>query len=244
MAGSRSARAAQQLRQLHDIRLPATVDKHAGEGRGSCDLADQPILVGRISGGNLHRRSLLLRTHRIDREMVLQDALASGVDDPGGRPDLGVAVRVDIVHQEIDQPTLFLEHRKEMDDVCVRTARLRPFRRRANRFIRRRRRGRLPAWLQKHPDQNQNRQRQRDWREVLPERLDDRNHCDRNDSRRAHRHEEQRGDNQDHSHCGMPPPAANALNARPHDYNANLAETGRSDCLFTPRLNPGRPRGR
>ena len=38
--------AAKQLRQLHHIRLPATVDEHAGEGRTSCNLADQPILVG------------------------------------------------------------------------------------------------------------------------------------------------------------------------------------------------------
>ena len=205
MAGSRSAAPRSNCGSFTHIRLPATVDKHAGEGRGSCDLADQPILVGRISGGNLHRRSLLLRTHRIDREMVLQDALASGVDDPGGRPDLGVAVRVDIVHQEIDQPTLFLEHRQEMDDVCVRTARLRPFRRRADRFDpsasarapssvaaktpRSKPKSPTPARLARGPAGKARRQEP----------------CDRNDSRRAHRHEEQRGDSQDHSHCGMPP---------------------------------------
>ena len=44
--GQRVGSAAQQLRQLHHTRLPATVDQHAGERRRSCDLADQPILVG------------------------------------------------------------------------------------------------------------------------------------------------------------------------------------------------------
>ena len=66
--------------------------------------------------------------------MVLQDALASGVNDPGGRPDLGVAIGVDIVHQEIDQPTLFLEHRQEVDDLSVGAVRLRLLRRRVGRF--------------------------------------------------------------------------------------------------------------
>ena len=136
--------------------------------------------------------------------MVLQDVLASGVNDPGGRPDLGVAVGVDIIHQEIDQPTLFLEHRKEVDDFGVRAVGLRPFRLWAGRFGGRRRRRRLTARLQKRRDQNQNRQRQRDWRKILPERLGDRKRPDRNESRRAHGYEEQCGDNQDHFHCGCP----------------------------------------
>ena len=43
--------AAEQLWQLHHIRLPASVDKHPGEGRGSGNLADQPVFVGGIPGG-------------------------------------------------------------------------------------------------------------------------------------------------------------------------------------------------
>ena len=48
--------------------------------------------------------------------MVLQHGFASGVNDPGGRPDLGISIGVDIVHEEIDQAPLFLEHRQELDD--------------------------------------------------------------------------------------------------------------------------------
>ena len=66
--------------------------------------------------------------------MVLQDATASGVNDTGGRRDLGVAIGVDIVHQEIDQPTLFLEHRQEVDDLSVGAVRLRLLRSRVGRF--------------------------------------------------------------------------------------------------------------
>ena len=62
--------------------------------------------------------------YRIDSEVFLQDACASGVNDPGGCPDLGIVIGVDIVHQEIDQPSLFLEHRQEVDDFGVRAARL------------------------------------------------------------------------------------------------------------------------
>ena len=57
--------------------------------------------------------------------MFLQDASASGVNDPGGCPDLGIAIAIDIVHQEIDQPPLFLEHCQEVDDFGVCTARFR-----------------------------------------------------------------------------------------------------------------------
>ena len=79
--------------------------------------------------------------------MFLQDARASGVNDPGGCPDLGIVIGIDIVHQEIDQPPLFLEHRQEVDDFGVRTARFRTYRRWAGRFGRRLSRGRLLARL-------------------------------------------------------------------------------------------------
>ena len=79
------------------------------------------------------------------------------MNDPGGCPDLGIVIGVDIVHQEIDQPSLFLEHRQEVDDFGVRAARFRPSRRWVGRFGRGLSRGRLLAWLRKHPDQNQNR---------------------------------------------------------------------------------------
>ena len=92
--------------------------------------------------------------------MLLQHAFASGVNDPRGCPDLGIAIGVDVVHQEIDQPTFFLEHRQEVDDFGVHTARFRLCRYRASRFGRGLWRGRLLAWLEEHQDQNQNGQRQ------------------------------------------------------------------------------------
>jgi hypothetical protein len=84
--------------------------------------------------GNLHRRTLFFCAYGIDSEVFLQDACASGVNDPGGCPDLGIVVAVDIVHQEIDQPSLFLEHCQEVDDFGVCAVRLRPSRRWARRF--------------------------------------------------------------------------------------------------------------
>jgi len=39
--------------------------------------------------------------------------------DAGGGADLGVVVGVDVVHQEIDQTALFLEHREEADDFGI-----------------------------------------------------------------------------------------------------------------------------
>src|SRR6266550_1890517 len=51
--------------------------------------------------------------------MLLQDSLASGMHNAGGRADLGVAVGVDVVHQEIDQAALFLEHREEADNFGI-----------------------------------------------------------------------------------------------------------------------------
>jgi hypothetical protein len=57
--------------------------------------------------------------------MLLQKAFAARVNDPGGCPDLGIAIGVDIVHQEIDQPSFILEHRQEVDDFGVRPARSR-----------------------------------------------------------------------------------------------------------------------
>ena len=87
--------------------------------------------------------------------MLLQDAFASRVNDPGGCPDLGIAVWVDIVHQEIDQPPLFLEHRQEVDDFGVRTARFRLSRRWAGWFGRRLCQDLALTLLQKKPNQNQ-----------------------------------------------------------------------------------------
>jgi hypothetical protein len=69
------------------------------------------------------------------------------MNDPGGCPDLGIVIGVDIVHQEIDQPPLFLEHRQKVDDFGVRTARFRPYRRWAGRLGQGLSRGRLLARL-------------------------------------------------------------------------------------------------
>jgi len=51
--------------------------------------------------------------------MLPQDSLASGMHDAGGGADLGVVIGVDVVHQEIDQTALFLEHREEADDFGI-----------------------------------------------------------------------------------------------------------------------------
>ena len=80
------------------------------KGAGPLILPMQPVFVRRIASGDLHCRPLTLFAHRADPEVLLQGGLASGVHDARGCPDLRVVMRVDVVHQEIDQPAPGLQH--------------------------------------------------------------------------------------------------------------------------------------
>ncbi len=53
--------------------------------------------------------------------MLQQGGLASGMDHARGCPNLCVIMRVDVVHQEVDQPAPCLQHRQKADDfgVCL-----------------------------------------------------------------------------------------------------------------------------
>jgi hypothetical protein len=82
------------------------------------------------------------------------------MNNPGGCPDLGIIIGVDVVHQEIDQPAFLLEHRQEVDDFGVRAARFRLSLRGSGRFGRRLRRDHVRTPLQEQPDQNQDRKPQ------------------------------------------------------------------------------------
>ena len=102
--------------------------------------------------------------------------------DAGGGADLSVVVGVDVVHQEIDQTALFLEHREEADDFGIGSPCLRRHSYGAWRLSRSLRRARLLARLQESQDQNQNGQRRhRGFRQVGPDRL-----RNRHQSRAAH----------------------------------------------------------
>jgi hypothetical protein len=90
--------------------------------------------------------------------MLLQHALASGMHHPCGCADLRIAIWVDIVHQEIDQPPLFLEHRQEVDDFGVCTIALYLRWRWTRRFDRRLSGWCGLAWLQERCDRRQNRE--------------------------------------------------------------------------------------
>ena len=99
--------------QLHPLGLPAAMHKLAREWRLAADLADETILVGRVSGGDgLQPIPHSLRAPD-ECEVLPQDGFASFVHDAGGRADLRVAVGGQVVHQEIDEPAFLLKRREK-----------------------------------------------------------------------------------------------------------------------------------
>ena len=97
--------------------------------RGAANLGSTPQASARcirrlIPSCNLHRRSFRLWPYRFDARCSCRMALHPAWTT-GGCPDLGIAIGIDIVHQEIDQPPPFREHCREVDDFGVCTARFR-----------------------------------------------------------------------------------------------------------------------
>ena len=82
-------------------------------------IADQAEFIGGIPGRHADPRTLAFGADGSDGEMLVQGRFAALVDGPGGSADLSVAVGRDVVHQEIDQPALFLKYGEEGDHLGV-----------------------------------------------------------------------------------------------------------------------------
>ena len=150
--------------------------------------------------------------------MFLQHAPATGMHHAGRGADLGVVVGVDVVHQEIDQAALLLQHGQEADDLGVGPAgfALAGWGR-AGRFGLGLGRGALPALRQEQSDQDQQRQRQGGFRLV---RANDGGL--RRQGRAVHCHDQQDANDQSHSHCGcLPFLSLNARRPLVADYMAS-----------------------
>ena len=74
---------------------------------------------GAIARRDLHCRPLTLFAQRADPEVLEQDGLASSVHHARGGPDLCIVMRVDVVHQEIDQPASRLQYCQKADNLSV-----------------------------------------------------------------------------------------------------------------------------
>ena len=145
------------------------VDKHSREGRRSTDLAEQTVFVHWVAGVDLDARPFSLFAYRPDPEVLLQHPPASRVHNPCGRPDLRVGVCVDIVHEEIDQPALCLQHRQKADDLGIGLVCLRRNRRRSDRLGSSGSNNTFRLAPNQDRDQRDKTQRQRDTRQICLE---------------------------------------------------------------------------
>jgi len=89
------------------------------EWRLAADFSDQTVVVRSVSGRDRDFRALALVTHRAYPEMFEENRLAALMENASGRANLGVAVRGDVVHQEIDEATSLLQDGEKIDDFGV-----------------------------------------------------------------------------------------------------------------------------
>src|SRR5271163_2932282 len=108
-----------EARQLHPFRLPSVMDERSCERRRAADPADQTVIVRSISGRDGDFRSFAFFAHGAYPEMFQEDGPASLMQDASGGADLRIAVAGDVVHQEVDQASLFLKNGKKIDDLGV-----------------------------------------------------------------------------------------------------------------------------
>ena len=95
------------------------MNERSGEWRFPADPADETVLVSRIACRHVHARALALVSDRADAEVLLQGGFTPLVDDTGRGGDLGIAVRGNVLHEEIDKPASLLKRGEKADDLGI-----------------------------------------------------------------------------------------------------------------------------
>src|SRR5262249_53761146 len=103
-----------ERRQLDARRAPASVQQRPSKWRLTRHVTDQSD-SSRVHLRNRRRLAFAAVENGFEREVAIERAAASGVDVANGGSDLGIAVRRDVFHQEVDETAITLKQRKYLN---------------------------------------------------------------------------------------------------------------------------------
>ncbi len=100
--------------QLEPRRAPAAVAENTGVWRRASNVAHELHLVRDEARRDFDACTLHLGSQRLEPSMVAQRRSATLVDDSGRHAHLAVAERGNVLLEKVDEPTLLLKQREEL----------------------------------------------------------------------------------------------------------------------------------